>query len=136
MSSAPASRVDPGLVLLRVVLALLLALHGVARIHHDGVVPFGGFFTALGVPLGVPLAAAITAFEILGGAALALGRSVTPIAALFAVQLAAGIALVHAPHGWFVVGSGTNGVEYSVCLIAGFLALILSQRHHTRASAA
>ena len=46
----------------------------------------------------------------------------------FIVQLAAGIWLVHAPNGWFVVGGGRNGVEYSVCLIAGFVALVLSER--------
>lgn len=114
------------------VLALLLMIHGVARISDGGVAPFGEFFTSLGVPLGVWLAWAITGFELVGGATLALGRLVTPIAALFAVQIATGIALVHARHGWFVVGGGTNGVEYSVCLIAGFVALILSERHRAR----
>jgi putative oxidoreductase len=41
----------------------------------------------------------------------------------FAVQLAMGILLVHRPEGWFVVGRGRNGMEYSVLLIAVFLAL-------------
>lgn len=118
------------------VLALLLAIHGVARIRNDGVVPFGGFFASLGVPLGAALAWAITGFEIVGGAALALGYFVVPISALFAVQIAAGIVLVHAQHGWFVVGAGTNGVEYSVLLIAGFVALILMRRHRARGSGA
>jgi putative oxidoreductase len=137
VSSAPDSTSsprasDPGIVLLRVVLSGLLVLHGVARIRHDGVVPFGGFLEAQGFPLGVALAWGITAFELVGGAALALGRFVTPIAALFAVQLAAGIVLVHAQHGWFVVGAGTNGVEYSVCLIAGLVAIIVSERSHMK----
>jgi len=43
---------------------------------------------------------------------------------LFSVRiLAAGIAIVHAPEGWFVVGGGRNGVEHSVALIAIFLAV-------------
>ena len=33
-----------------------------------------------------------------------------------------GIVLVHAPSGWFVVGGGRNGMEYSVLLIAVLLA--------------
>ena len=33
----------------------------------------------------------------------------------------AGIVLVHAPAGWFVVGLGRNGMEYSVLLIACLL---------------
>ena len=36
---------------------------------------------------------------------------------------AMGILLVHAPEGWFVVGAGRNGMEYSVLLIAS-LALV------------
>ncbi len=114
--------------MLRVVLAILLALHGVARIRNGGVVPFGGFLDSVGFPFGVAIAWGITIFELAGGALLAFGRFVTPISALFALQLATGIVLVHAQHGWFVVGSGANGVEYSVCLTAGFVALILSER--------
>jgi putative oxidoreductase len=37
-----------------------------------------------------------------------------------------GIILVHAKEGWFVVGAGRNGVEYSVLLIAVFVALAIS----------
>lgn len=126
--TSPARAADPGITLLRVVLAGLLVAHGVARIHNDGVAPFGEFLAAQGLPFGAALAGGITAFELIGGCLLAAGRFVTPIAAVFAVQLAAGIILVHAQHGWFVVGAGTNGVEYSVCLIAGFVPVILSDR--------
>lgn len=34
-----------------------------------------------------------------------------------------GIVLVHAPEGWFVVGLGRNGMEYSVLLIVCLLSL-------------
>ena len=54
-----------------------------------------------------------------GGARIAPGG--------FAVQLAAGIALVHAREGWFVVGLGRNGVEFSVLLIGCLVALALAQ---------
>lgn len=50
-----------------------------------------------------------------------LGRLVRPLAGYFAVQLAAGIAMVHFREGWFVVGVGRNGMEYSVLLIVGFV---------------
>ena len=33
----------------------------------------------------------------------------------------AGIVLVHAPEGWFVVGKGRNGVEFSVLLVVALL---------------
>ena len=34
---------------------------------------------------------------------------------------ATGIVMVHAPNGWFVVGGGRNGAEYSVLLIVALL---------------
>lgn len=124
---------DPGIVLLRVALAAILAIHGVYRISAGGVAPFGEFLGSRGFPAGEAIAWAISIFEIVGAALLALGRFVVPISALFIAQLLAGIWLVHLPNGWFVVGGGRNGVEFSVFLIAGFTALILSERARTRA---
>ncbi|HKJ16853.1 MAG TPA: hypothetical protein VJ984_05875 [Xanthomonadales bacterium] len=40
---------------------------------------------------------------------------------MYAVIYAVGIVLVHAPEGWFVVGLGRNGMEYSVLLIVCLL---------------
>ena len=40
------------------------------------------------------------------------------LAAWFILQIAAGIVMVHAASGWFVVGAGRNGVEYSVLIVA------------------
>jgi putative oxidoreductase len=126
-------RRDPGIVVLRISLAVLLAIHGIYRIWVGGVAPFGEFLDGRGFPGGPVIAWAISIFEIAGGAALALGRFVTPIAIGFIAQLAAGIWLVHASQGWFVVGGGRNGVEYSVSLIAGFLALVVSERSRREA---
>ena len=39
------------------------------------------------------------------------------LSAIYAV----GLVMVHAPNGWFVVGAGRNGVEFSVLLIATLL---------------
>ena len=45
-----------------------------------------------------------------------------PLSLYFAGELVMGILLVHREAGWFVVGLGRNGMEYSVLLIAVFLA--------------
>ena len=45
------------------------------------------------------------------------------LCAWFAAELVAGIVMVHARAGWFVVGSGRNGVEYSVVLIVSLTAV-------------
>ena len=44
---------------------------------------------------------------------------------VYALQIATGIALVHAPAGWFVVGLGRNGVEYSVLILFCLAALFV-----------
>lgn len=116
-----AGRAALGLTTLRCVLALLIAIHGWARLIAGGVAPFGGFLDGVGFPLGLAIAAAITAFEILGAPLLAWGRLVLPLTLGYAFIYAMGIVLVHAPAGWFVVGLGRNGAEYSVLLITGLL---------------
>ena len=121
--SSPAARSRAGLLVLRLTLAGLIAAHGWARWLAGGVTPFGGFLEAQGFPAGVVLAGAITALEILGSLALAAGRFVLPLCLVYAAIYATGIALVHAKAGWFVVGLGRNGSEYSVLLIVCLLAV-------------
>lgn len=123
---------DRGIALLRVAIAILLGIHGVARISLGIVGAFGGFLSLMGLPAGHAMAWAITIFEIVGALALILRRFVVPVAALFIIELAVGIALVHAKEGWFVVGAGRNGVEFSVLLIAALSAIIISQRARRR----
>ncbi len=114
---------DRSIVLLRIAVAALLGVHGVARASLGIVDDFGLFFESLRLPFGLWLAWILTVVEILGGISLAAGWFVRPLAAWFAVQLAAGILLVHAAEGWFVVGAGRNGMEYSVLLIVSLIAV-------------
>lgn len=122
------ARAAQGMLVLRLVLAGLLAAHGWARWLAGGVPPFGEFLAAVGFPAGLALAWGITLIEIIGTPLLAAGRFVTPLALLYAAIYATGILLVHAPAGWFVVGLGRNGAEYSVLLITLLLALAWSHR--------
>jgi putative oxidoreductase len=50
----------------------------------------------------------------------------------FALELIAGIALVHAREGWFVVGGGRNGVEYSILLLLVLTAVAWSEQRRGR----
>jgi putative oxidoreductase len=119
------SRSRLGWLLLRVAVAGIIAAHGWARLWAGGVAPFGGFLEAQGFPLGYYWAAAITGIEIVGSVFLLLGRSAAAIALLFGFIYAVGIALVHSKAGWFVVGLGRNGSEFSVLLIVCLLAIAL-----------
>ena len=78
---------------------------------------FGGFLDSKGFVIGFYLAWFITVFELIGGTLLALSRYTRYISAGFVMHQIMGIALVHAKNGWFVVGAGTGGMEYSVLLI-------------------
>ena len=111
------------LIFIRVVLAALLFVHGAARISYGTVDDFGGFLGSQGFPLGFYIAWAITLFELVASVMLAVGFYTWIIALLFALELAAGIAMVHWKEGWFVVGAGRNGMEYSALLIASLLAI-------------
>lgn len=110
------------LAAIRCGLAALLFIHGAARVYSGGVAPFGGFLDSVGLPFGIAIAWAVTLFELLATPLLAWGRWVAPISLVFSLIYACGIWLVHAPAGWFVVGLGRNGMEYSALIILCLLA--------------
>ena len=106
---------------LRILLALFIAAHGWARFVAGGVIPFGGWLDSQGIPFGLPIAVAITAIEVVGSLLLLMRRWVLPLTIIYSLIYIAGIVLVHAPAGWFVVGLGRNGAEYSVLLVTCLL---------------
>ena len=108
-------------VILRIALAGLLAAHGWVRLMHGGVVPFGEWLSSQGVPFGLLIAAAITGIEIVGTVLFAIGVGVFELSIIFSIIYATGAVLVHYPAGWFVVGAGRNGMEYSALLIVCLL---------------
>lgn len=127
MNALPA-RADCALPGFRLLLALLIGIHGWYRLLHGGSPVFGEWLAGKGIPLPYVVAWGVTLGEIVGSACLALGLCVRPFALLFIAIYMVGIMLVHAPDGWFVVGAGRNGAEYSVLLIGG-LALVALRAH-------
>lgn len=111
-----------GLTALRLLLAGIIAAHGWARLLADAVAPFGGFLDGQGFPFGIVIAWGVTIVEIAGSFLLAAGTRFTSLlCAVFGLIYLMGIILVHASEGWFVVGLGRNGMEYSVLLIASLM---------------
>ena len=110
------------LLALRVLVAGLIFVHGAFRVVSGGVAPFGEFLASVHMPAAAAVAWGITILELVGTPLLAFGYAVRPLALYFAAELLVGIMLVHAREGWFVVGGGRNGVEYSVALIGLLLA--------------
>lgn len=130
--SGPLSQLDRrnarSWLMLRLVLAVFIAAHGWARLIGGGVVPFGAWLESQGIPGGIVVAGLITAIEIMGTPCFALGLLVFPLSLAYSLIYLVGIFLVHLPAGWFVVGLGRNGAEYSVLLITCLLLVGIQHR--------
>jgi len=107
---------------LRILVAGLVAAHGYYRMLSGGVEGFGGWLASQQVPAALAVAWAVTLSEVIGSLLLVAGRwFVFPTTLVLSAIYATGIVMVHAPSGWFVVGAGRNGAEYSVLLIGVLL---------------
>lgn len=110
-------------VLLRLLTAAVFLAHAVVRICGGTIDRFAGFLENEGFFFGKAVVWSITAFELLGGALMAIGYGTRWLAAGFILLLVAGIVLIHASNGWFVGEHGTGGIEYSAVLIAALLVI-------------
>jgi putative oxidoreductase len=115
-----------GITILRSAVASVFVVHGLARTVLGTVGGFGEYLSGQGFPAGPVLAWTLTIVEIIGGLALALGLAVRPLTLWFGIQIATGIAMIHGRAGWFVVGHGRNGAEYSVLIIACLISVALT----------
>jgi putative oxidoreductase len=119
MNEASRSRI--GWLILRIHLAGLVAAHGYYRLLTGGTAGFGQYLESQDLPFGLAIAWGITLTEVVGSLLLAAGRFVFPVSVLLSAIYLVGIFMVHASNGWFVVGAGRNGAEYSVLLIVALL---------------
>jgi putative oxidoreductase len=108
--------------LLRVSLGVLFVAHALLKILVFTIPGTVEFFTSLGLP--GPLAYAVIALELVGGAALIVGWYAQYFAIPLAIDLAGAIVTVHAANGWLYTNKD-GGWEYPafwlVCLIVLFL---------------
>lgn len=114
------------LTIIRVAAAGNMLIHGISRTVTGGVSGFDEYLGSLGFP---PYTAfLITAFELIAAVLIIINRWTSILSVIFCIELIAGIILVHGPEGWFVVGHGRNGSEYSVLLILCFVGVIIAYR--------
>lgn len=113
--------------LLRFAIAVILLMHALPSIVSGDVNAFGNEYLreqGFGA-MGLPLAWLIKISHLAGAILLLANKWVLPTALVTIVILIAGIWMVHLPHGWYVVGGGSNGVEFNFLLIFALLNLIL-----------
>lgn len=109
-------------LILRLTLAVILLMHSVPGMFSGGINDFGKLYLdPLGfAPFGLAIAWAVKLSHVACAALLILNRYIKAAAVVTIQILVLGIMMVHGREGWFVVGGGTNGVEYNVLLIAVF----------------
>lgn len=122
-----------GFIILRGIMGLIFITHGIARLYYQSVSDFGGFLNSKGLLIGVQIAWIITIGEIISGSLLIFGIKVKYCVLFHAVVITTGIFFVHLSNGWFVVGHGSNGIEYSILILAVLLFIYSrsSQRSHS-----
>ena len=118
--------ITPTLVL-RIALAAVFFMHGIPSIFTGAVNNFGNqYLNTVGfAPIGLPLAWVIKLSHVACAILLILNRYIRPAAFVTIPILVAGIIMIHAAEGWFVVGAGRNGVEFNVLLISALVYLAI-----------
>ena len=118
--------ITPTLVL-RITLAAVFFMHGIPSIFTGAVNNFGNqYLNTMGLaPIGLPLAWAIKLSHVACAILLILNRYIRLAAFVTIPILVAGIIMIHAAEGWFVVGGGRNGVEFNVLLISALVYLAI-----------
>ena len=118
--------ITPTLVL-RIALAAVFFMHGIPSIFTSAVNNFGNqYLNQVGfAPIGLPLAWAIKLSHVACAILLILNRYIRLAAFVTIPILVAGIIMIHAAEGWFVVGGGRNGVEFNVLLISALVYLAI-----------
>lgn len=113
-------------LVLRIVLAAVFFMHGIPSLFTGGVNNLGNLLNTAGfAPIGLPLAWAIKLSHVACAILLILNRYIRPAAFVTIPILMAGIIMIHAAEGWYVVGAGRNGVEFNVLLIGALVYLAI-----------
>ena len=112
--------------LLRFGLMVIMIMHGIPSFVEMSVIDFGNALTEVfgfGV-MGIPMAIVIKLIHVVTIPALLLDKYLKPLALLNIIIFITGILLIHWKHGWYVVGGGSEGIEFNFLLIFAFSTFI------------
>ncbi|MEJ5105672.1 DoxX family protein [Chryseobacterium sp. MYb328] len=111
---------------LRFALSVILLMHSVISIFSGDVNNFGiNYLNTIGyAPIGLYLAWVIKLTHLVSVPLLWLDRCIQPVAISNIIILIFGIYYIHWGNGWFVVGGGSNGIEFNILLIFSFINLM------------
>ncbi|WP_428742346.1 DoxX family protein [Tenacibaculum sp.] len=112
--------------LLRLAAAIILLAHSIPGMFDNGINDFGNLYlNPMGfAPFGVFIAWSIKLSHLIAAFCLLLNKYVKWASAITIFVLISGIVMIHFKEGWYVVGGGRNGVEFSFLLIFVLLTLM------------
>jgi putative oxidoreductase len=108
------TRIETGLLILRVVLGITFLIHGINKFQM-GIGNVVGWFESMGLPGFIAYATAI--IELVGGAALIIGLGTRVVSVLFAIIMVGAIVKVKAAAG-FLGNPQMPGYELDLVLLA------------------
>jgi putative oxidoreductase len=124
------TRETMGIDMLRLALCAILFTHGAYR-FYDGTIPkLGEILTANGFPFGLVIANLVNLAETGGTILMAARLMVLPVTLVLSFIYVVGIILFHRHLGFFVVGPGSGGWEYSALIITCLLVIAWENRNH------
>jgi putative oxidoreductase len=116
------TRVDIGLLLLRLATGVIFLMHGYQKVFTFGLSNVGAGFEKMGIPMAAVTGPAIGILEVVGGIALIIGLLTRVFGLLLACDMLGAFMFVHMKNGFFL----PNGFEFVLILFAASAALALS----------
>lgn len=130
MNALMETRIFDRSLILRLTVSVILLMHSVPGMFNGGIHDFGKLYLdQMGfAPFGLALAWAIKLSHVVCAVLLVLNRFMKVATLMTIAVLVMGIIMVHGKEGWFVVGGGSNGIEYNILLISVLLYLLISEK--------
>ena len=113
---------DYGLLVIRLVLAVVMVAHGAQKMFSFGHAGIAGGFAQMGMPMPQIAAALIIAVELGGGILMLAGLLTRVVGAAFAFAMLVATVQVHLPNGFFM----PTGYEFTLTLLGIALGLALT----------
>ena len=124
-------KISDNTILLRITVATIFLTHSLHGIFTNGDVNnFGNLFlNKIGFnPFGVLIAWIVVITQVISSIALLVNKFIKVVIIVNIPILVAGIVTVHFKEGWFVVGAGRNGMEFSFVLILILISIIMQSK--------
>ena len=113
--------------LLRLALTSIMIMHGIPSFVEMSVIDFGHALEEDFGFMGIPIAITVKLVHVASIFALLLNKYLKPLAVANIIIFIAGIIRIHGHYGWYVVGGGSNGVEFNVLLIFAFATFLFPE---------